>query len=354
MEAPSRGSNNGSVRARETSGTSHIGFTTLSGGMISINAYMKQSAASAHIHPAEVPVTSNSNVWTNIMEAPARSSVRVCETSGTSHIGFNTLSGGLSSIVAYMKQSTRGINAQSAEIKALKERLEIEKQAWEQNYMKKEEAWLLSRERELKEDVRKGRDKDIELVIQRLESEMSTAREECERAAENRIKRVRDKYESELQELERSERKLQERCNQLKERATELEGEQIRLQGLLKQREQEVEDIRKITDRLTEERKSLSDVIRQEFADRLVLIEEENRRLKIESSESQARHRLELERINRDKEEELEEVHKRVKTALVKKEETMNSLRKQREAAEKRADHLEALLEQQRKQLLTK
>ncbi|CAH2291520.1 centrosomal of 131 kDa isoform X1 [Pelobates cultripes] len=218
-----------------------------------------------------------------------------------------------------------------AEIKALKERLEIEKQAWEQNYMKKEEAWLLSRERELKEDVRKGRDKDIELVIQRLESEMSTAREECERAAENRIKRVRDKYESELQELERSERKLQERCNQLKERATELEGEQIRLQGLLKQREQEVEDIRKITDRLTEERKSLSDVIRQEFADRLVLIEEENRRLKIESSESQARHRLELERINRDKEEELEEVHKRVKTALVKKEETMNSLRKQRE-----------------------
>ncbi|CAH2299600.1 Hypothetical predicted protein [Pelobates cultripes] len=111
MEAASRGTNNGSVRARVTSGTSHIGFTTLSGGMISINAYMKQSAASAHIHPAEVPVTSN--VWANIMEAPARSSVRVCETSGTSHIGFNTLSGGLSSIVAYMKQSTRGINAQS-------------------------------------------------------------------------------------------------------------------------------------------------------------------------------------------------------------------------------------------------
>ncbi|XP_018424242.1 PREDICTED: centrosomal protein of 131 kDa isoform X4 [Nanorana parkeri] len=241
-----------------------------------------------------------------------------------------------------------------AEIKALKERLEIEKQAWEQNYMKKEEAWLLTRERELKAEVRKGRDKEIELVIQRLESEMSTAREECERAAENRIKRVREKYESELQELEQSERKLQDRCNQLKERATELEGEQIRLQGLLKQREQEVEDIRKITDRLNEERKSLSDVIRQEFADRLVVTEEENKRLKIEASEAQARHRLELERITREKEEELEEVHKRVKSAIVKKEETVNNLRKQCEAAVKRADHLEALLEQQRKQLLSK
>ena len=49
-----------------------------------------------------------------------------------------------------------------------------------------QEAWLLSRERELKEEVRQGRDKEIELAIQRLEEETSTAREECERAADNR------------------------------------------------------------------------------------------------------------------------------------------------------------------------
>ncbi|XP_069606873.1 centrosomal protein of 131 kDa isoform X4 [Ranitomeya imitator] len=254
----------------------------------------------------------------------------------------------------YEKSKEEQDRRHQIELKAIKERLEIEKQAWEQNYRKKEEAWLLTRERELKEEVRKGRDKEIELVIQQLEAEMSTAREECERAAENRIKRVRDKYESELQELERSEKKSHDRCNQLKERVTELEGEQIRLQGLLKQREQEVDDLRKTTDRLNEERRSLSDVIRQEFADRLVTTEEENKRLKIESSEAQARHRLELERVTREKEEELEEVHKRVKSAIVKKEETVNSLRKQCEAAVKRADHLEALLEQQRKQLLAK
>lgn len=53
-------------------------------------------------------------------------------------------------------------------------------------------------------------------------------------------------------------------------------------------------------------------MIRQEFAERLVLTEEENKRLKIEASEGQARHRLELERISREKEEELEEVHKRL------------------------------------------
>lgn len=49
-----------------------------------------------------------------------------------------------------------------------------------------QEAWLLARERELREEVRKERDKEIELVIQRLEADMSSAKEECERAAENR------------------------------------------------------------------------------------------------------------------------------------------------------------------------
>lgn len=49
-----------------------------------------------------------------------------------------------------------------------------------------QEAWLLNRERELKEEIRRGRDKEIELVIHRLEADMTLAREESERAAESR------------------------------------------------------------------------------------------------------------------------------------------------------------------------
>ncbi|XP_050175439.1 centrosomal protein of 131 kDa isoform X4 [Myiozetetes cayanensis] len=217
-----------------------------------------------------------------------------------------------------------------AELKVLKDQLEMEKQAWEANYVKKEEAWLLSRERELREEMRKERDKEIELVIQRLEADTSLAKEECERAAENRIKRIRDKYEVELQELERSERKLQERCNELKGRLAELEGESIRLQGLLKHKEQEVEEIRK------------------EFVDKLVGMEEENAQLKAEMAELRARQRLELDRLVREKDRELEEVHRRVKSAVQRKEESVSSLRKQYEAAMQRANLLESLLEQQR------
>ncbi|NXF84083.1 CP131 protein, partial [Sclerurus mexicanus] len=258
-----------------------------------------------------------------------------------------------------------------AELKVLKDQLEMEKQAWEANYVKKEEAWLLSRERELREEMRKERDKEIELVIQRLEADTSLAKEECERAAENRIKRIRDKYEVELQELERSERKLQERCNELKGRLAELEGESIRLQGLLKHKEQEMEEIRKVgkeqsrgpgwfrtpllpcawvhvQHQLAQECSGLIEVIWQEFTDKLVGMEEENTQLKAEMAELRARQRLELDRLVREKDRELEEVHRRVKSAVLRKEESMSSLRKQYEAAMQRANLLESLLEQQR------
>uniref|UniRef100_A0A7N9B181 Centrosomal protein 131 n=1 Tax=Mastacembelus armatus TaxID=205130 RepID=A0A7N9B181_9TELE len=216
------------------------------------------------------------------------------------------------------------------EMKALQERLDIEKQTWEENYKKKEEAWLLSRERELKEELRRERDKEIELAIWTLEEETSKDKEECERAADNRVKRVREKYEAELRELERSERAAVEKQQELRKQQMETEGELIRLQALLRQKEQEIEDITQVKNKLADERRSLAEVIRQEFADRLVMTEEENRRMKVEVSEMRARLKLEVERVTRDKEEELAE------------------------AALKRADHLEALWEQQRKQLQEK
>lgn len=49
-----------------------------------------------------------------------------------------------------------------------------------------QEAWLLRRERELREETRRDRDKEIELVVHRLEADMTLAREESERASESR------------------------------------------------------------------------------------------------------------------------------------------------------------------------
>lgn len=66
-----------------------------------------------------------------------------------------------------------------------------------------------------------------------------------------RVKRVRDKYEAELSELEQSERKLQERCAELKGRLGEAEGENVRLQGLVRQKEKELTDVKAVSGRVS-------------------------------------------------------------------------------------------------------
>ena len=56
----------------------------------------------------------------------------------------------------------------------------------------------------------------------------------------------------------------------LQARLSEVDGENARLKSLLKQKDGEMEDIDKVTKRLQEERGKVADIIRQEFADRLV------------------------------------------------------------------------------------
>ena len=121
-----------------------------------------------------------------------------------------------------------------------------------------------------------------------------------------------------------------------------------RLRTQLRQREQEVEEVNEVASRLSRERDRVTEIVRQEFADRqanckyhcdigisfrLIAIEEENRQVKIDMSELKARHKAELERMARGKERELEEVHERVKQALAKKEGNLRSMRGQHEVS---------------------
>lgn len=57
----------------------------------------------------------------------------------------------------------------------------------------------------------------------------------------------------------------------LQARLSEVEGENARLKSMLKQKDDEMEDIDKVTKRLQEERGKVADIIRQEFADRFVI-----------------------------------------------------------------------------------
>ncbi|XP_029651884.1 serine-rich adhesin for platelets [Octopus sinensis] len=249
----------------------------------------------------------------------------------------------------------------ASELQALRDRMAVEKEAWEENFLKKQETLLLSKERDLKEKVRKDRDREIELVINRLEADATQAREELERTAQNRIKRIREKCEAEVKELEQSEKLAISRYNEIKAELTDVEGINEQLKVKLKQKIYEIDSLNKTLEKFHKERDAVADVVRQEFVDKIVATEEESRRTKQEMSELKARHRIELERCRteiektkKQKENELDDVHERVKQAIVKKDEVVTQLKKEYQAAVKRADHLEGLLEQQRKHLLGK
>lgn len=57
---------------------------------------------------------------------------------------------------------------------------------------------------------------------------------------------MRDKYESELRELEHSERSAVEKQQELRKQQMEMEAEVMRLQALLRQKEQETKDITQV------------------------------------------------------------------------------------------------------------
>ncbi|CAF3464792.1 unnamed protein product [Rotaria sp. Silwood1] len=132
------------------------------------------------------------------------------------------------------------------EIQELKDKLALEKQNWEESIMKKQETILANKERELREQMKQERDKEIEKIIAQLESDTTISKEEAERSAENRVKRIRDKYEAEFHELENSEKQTREKFNQIKAQITEVQGDNERLQVLLKQKETEINDIKKV------------------------------------------------------------------------------------------------------------
>ncbi|CAH8647835.1 unnamed protein product [Heterobilharzia americana] len=181
-----------------------------------------------------------------------------------------------------------------------------------------------------KRKTQEDRDRLLESAIHRLEAEANEARLETDRQTELKIKRVREKFQAEIEELESS-------C---------------------------------IIRETKQERQNISDVIRQEFADRLVFVEEENRSVKRELAECKARikaeqerHEKEIDAIKKSNNSEIETVHQKVKEVIKKKDEKLVMLRenfhselekkdRELEAVNQRAQHLEELIDQQRKQFL--
>eukprot|EP00117_Sycon_ciliatum_P020002 scpid16263/ scgid17949/ 5-azacytidine-induced protein 1; Centrosomal protein of 131 kDa; Pre-acrosome localization protein 1 len=262
-----------------------------------------------------------------------------------------------------------------SELREQSERLVIEREAWKENFMRKQGAELSAKERILRQELKVERDKEIEMVVNRLESDMNETQEEHQRQLEARMNRLRDQHATEMREMERSERDAVERYSEMKSELSDSKAEVARQHVAMTQKDVELTETNKMLERLNKERDNVTDIVRQDFANRLVSTEEENKRIKTELAELTARHTYQLKRVEEekqaqlltvqdenkealvkleeDKQKEMQALHNRIKQAIAKKDETISKLKAEVLAANKKADHLNSLLQQQRK-IMTK
>ncbi|KAK6625219.1 hypothetical protein RUM43_005510 [Polyplax serrata] len=180
------------------------------------------------------------------------------------------------------------------ELGKLRESLEAEKEIWMINSKKQEEMKLLEREGELREQCKRDRDREIERVIDMVEKEYSRQQSELNEETENKLKKLRLKFESEMKEAEANENFLKEKLSKVKcqlagkeETIAELNSEIRQLQGDLTFQKKRCKE-------MTSERSNLTDIIRREFETKLDEMDKGREVLEKEMQALREKHLLDL------------------------------------------------------------
>jgi 5-azacytidine-induced protein 1 len=237
------------------------------------------------------------------------------------------------------------------EVVALKEQLAIEKESWEDMYMRKQTAQLKSKEADIREELRVERDRQINMVIERLEKENCRRVEENDQQYETRVRRIREQYQAQLHDSEQAEKACLTKYNESRQKCVAANEEVASLRGMLVQRDQDLARATEVGNRLSSERDRVTDIVRSEFSEKLASREAEVERARTELQTIKDKSYREVTELRNAKDLEFDRLHARVEAAVAKKDETIALLREKADAAARRADHLEELFETQRQHL---
>ncbi|KAJ3269353.1 Centrosomal protein of 131 kDa [Terramyces sp. JEL0728] len=248
----------------------------------------------------------------------------------------------------------------------LREKFQIEKEEWQANYMKKVEVSVRAREKQFKDQLIQQRDAEIEMVIQRLESEtgsnnsdatrryrMDIERIKSETAEE--IKQLRDQHSMALDKLLLSQQQVAELQTSLRDTQKEilqLQHSNISKDGLLKKQKQELDrlngDETSVIAQLKAEHKGEIQAKLQEISQSKQLLS--SAEVKLEAANKNYNERLQ--KIENDKDQTISHVEKQIVQTLKAKDDYIMKLKGQLDETIQRATHLETLIEQQRNELL--
>ena len=158
---------------------------------------------------------------------------------------------------------------------------------------------------------------------------------------EQRVKRLREKYDAQIRDVERSEQVALSKFNECRQTIADLTSELSALKGAHAHTVRELDDVRAVATRLSQERENVTDIVRQEFEQALATAQHDSETLRKTLSDDHATHRAAVAALQAAKDQELDALHQRVQGAIAMKDDTIAMLRQQFEAAAVRADHLE-------------
>ncbi|XP_034241621.1 centrosomal protein of 131 kDa isoform X2 [Thrips palmi] len=241
---------------------------------------------------------------------------------------------------------------QQNEMLQFRESLKAEKEAWAETYQQQQKQTLSQTTNEIRDQLKRERDREIEVVIERLESEATISREEREKAAENRLRRVREQLTAELRDVELSLNTLKEKHAELRAQLQDREDKLVSSEALNRSLHTQCVETRKIADQLSAERADLKQVLQAELSSDMEALRQQ-------LSEQHSRHQQQLqilaeqsERERQTHQQELQQLFDRVKLAIAKKEDVVKVAKARQRAAEDQISHLQALLEHRRKESL--
>ncbi|KAJ1522119.1 hypothetical protein ONE63_002430 [Megalurothrips usitatus] len=233
-----------------------------------------------------------------------------------------------------------------------REELKAEKESWVEAYQQQQKQILTQTTNEIREQLRRERDREIEVVIERLESEATISREEREKALENRLRRVREQLTSELRDVESALNSLKEKHAELRSQLQEKDDKLVGSEALNHSLRTQLFETRKIADQLSAERADLKQTLQCELSNEMDCLRQQ-------MAQQHARHQQQLqvlseqsERERQTHQQELQQLFDRVKLAIAKKEEVVKVAKAKQKAAEEQNSHLQALLEHRRKESL--
>ncbi|KAI8826717.1 uncharacterized protein EV422DRAFT_7602 [Fimicolochytrium jonesii] len=257
---------------------------------------------------------------------------------------------------------------QNAESTTLREKLAIEREEWQAQYMAKQEAEMRTREKQFKEKLIRERDSEIEMVVQRLESETSSNSSEGVRRHRLEIERIRSEVADEIKQLrdqhslaldkvvsaQNEKRLAEETLKGFEKKLLQLQYESTAKDNLIRDQKTELT-------RLKVDEQTLMEAIRKDFVDQIDAKEEALTHCKDQLAQHDQEmeatrhlHNQRLEELRQEKQEHtIQMIEEQVRKAMGAKDQVIGSLKAEAQDLGIKNKYLEQIIEKQRQELLT-